>query len=162
MTPKEIRSYLDKNSIQVKPKTSSKLMRFIGWFLAIRWFWKWPINIKFMSVYTTVINRDVYYPSSWGIFDLDNDRHVTSHAVTFEHEFVHVEQRKKWKILWQLTYLFFPVPFFFAWGRWRWEREAYKVNLRNGRSIDSVVNTLWKYGWPWPKSWMKKWFEENY
>ena len=80
-----------------------------------------------------------------------------------EHELVHVEQWKKWGIILWITYLFLPVPFGFAWFRWRWEREAYLVQIRSSsnceKKINQIVNSLWYgYGWTWPKSWMRQWF----
>jgi hypothetical protein len=160
LTPDEIRERLRHHGAEVKPKSSSWVMRFCGWFLAIRWLWLWQINPDFMTRYWTVVWKNVYYPSDED-FDLANDEHVKAHASTFAHEFIHFDQRKKWGILWALSYLLFPVPFFFAWWRWRWEREAYCVNRRNGRSIEDCVNALHKYGKPWPRPWMRRWFEEH-
>jgi len=37
----------------------------------------------------------------------------------------------------------------------------YLVNIKNGRSIEACVEALWKYGWPWPKKWMRSWFEKH-
>lgn len=55
-----------------------------------------------------------------------------------------------------------PLSIGFAWGRWRVERQPYLINIRRGMSIDRAVATLWSnYLFCWPKSWMKKWFEDN-
>jgi len=55
-----------------------------------------------------------------------------------------------------------PLTIGLAYGRWRIEREAYQVSRMYGRSVDAIVNSLWKnYAWTWPRAWMKKWFETN-
>lgn len=156
MSPSDIRIHLKRHGMECRPKASSNLMRAIGWLLRV-----FHINAKFMERYTTVVWRHLYYPASWGMFSEHNDAQLRRHASTFEHEFHHRAQVEKLWILFPLVYLFFPVPFFFAWGRWRLERTAYLVNIRNGRTVDQCVEALWRYGWPWPKSWMRSWFEAN-
>jgi len=156
MTPAEIREALAANKMRVRPKSESWLMRTIGFLLAL-----FRINARFLERYTTVIWRDVWYPSPWRDFDIDDDAQLAAHASTFEHELVHVAQRKKWWLFWAVSYLLLPLPFGLAWFRWRWEREAYLTNIRNGRTIEQCVDALWAYGWPWPRAWMRAWFEAH-
>ncbi len=55
-----------------------------------------------------------------------------------------------------------PLSVGLAYGRWVSEREGYLCNLAAGATIDWVVDVLGKgYLWPWPKTWMKAWFEKN-
>ena len=46
MTPTEIRNFIHEHNVEVKPKSSSRLMRFIAWFLAVT-----HINKNFMDGY---------------------------------------------------------------------------------------------------------------
>ena len=154
MTAAEIRTFLDAHGMEVRPKSASRLMRAIGWLLAAC-----CINRHFLDRYTSVIWLHVYYPSSWGAFDLASDSDVEAHAVTFEHEFVHTQQRKRWHVLWAMSYLLLPLPFGLAWFRWYWERPAYLVNMRHGRTAEQCADALWRYGWPWPRARMLAWFE---
>ncbi len=77
------------------------------------------------------------------------------------HELVHVEQFRPWwgPFLVALLVSVFPLPFLFS-GRWLVERPAYLLDIKSGRmGVDEAVETLWNgYGWPWPRSWMRRWF----
>jgi len=157
MTPNEIRNFVHEHEVAVVPKKSSRLMRFLAWFLALT-----RINKKFLDGYVTTIGKTIYYREGWEPFHMEDDNHLRAHASTFEHEFVHVRQYEKWWVLYQISYILLPIPFGLAWFRWRWEREAYYLaNIKNGASIDQCVNALWRYGWPWPRSWMRRWFEKQ-
>lgn len=149
MTEVELRAELAKHSVRLVEKSQSWLLRSIGWFLCVT-----GINKRFMDDYFTTIGRTIYYPK---VFSPDTD--LYRYRSTFEHELVHVAQFERFWHLYSLTYVLLPIPFGLAWFRWRWEREAYQVNRRNGRTVDECVEALWQYGWPWPKSWMRKWFE---
>jgi len=155
-TPDEIRAFVREHKVQILPKKASWLMRACAWFL----YWTW-INRDFMDRYTTTVGKKIYYRESWGDFDINSDTHVRRHASTLEHEFVHVLQYKKWWLLYQFTYLLVFLPLGLAWFRFYWEREAYQVNRLYGRNIESCVDALWSYGWPWPRSRMRKWFENH-
>lgn len=110
-----------------------------------------PFNPDFMSAYWTTIGRTIYYPT--GV------THPILHSITIEHELVHIRQWRKYGLWLWFSYLFVPFPIFIAWYRWRWEREAYMVDIRAGVSIDAVVASLWHgYGWPWPRESMRRWF----
>jgi hypothetical protein len=156
MTTEEIRQELADRNVRFVRKDRSWLMRAIGWFLMVTF-----INQRFMTDYFTVIGkRTIYYPTKV-TQKLELGEGIERFRTTLEHELVHMRQRDKWKILWQISWVLLPLPFLLAWCRWRWEREAYLTNIRNGTPIDWCVNALWAYGWPWPKPWMRKWFEEH-
>ena len=115
-------------------------------------------NDRFMECYWTTLARTIYFPR--GVTD------PLEHREALEHELVHVRQWERWGVYLWLTYLFLPLPFGLAWFRWRWEREAYLVQIANARDpqceIERVVAVLWAgYGWPWPKPWMRRWFEKQ-
>jgi hypothetical protein len=114
-----------------------------------------PFNASFMETYWTTIGRTIYYPL--------NVAHPIIHVDIIEHELVHIEQWNKYWLWFWFSYLFVPFPIFVAWYRWRWEREAYLVDLNKGLcTIDAVVARLWhEYGWCWPRTWMRKWFMEQ-
>jgi hypothetical protein len=105
----------------------------------------------------TTIGYTIYYP--FYVEDpLDKEY---DYVRTHEHRHI-MQQEKMWLPLWIVLYLFFPVPIFFSWFRWQAERQAYETELRAGASIDALVEVLWSnYLYPWPKSWMKKWFTKR-
>lgn len=110
-------------------------------------------NRRFLEDYWITLGRTVHYPASV--------RDPYEHPQVIEHELVHVRQWERWGVLLWISYLFLPLPFGLAWFRWRWEREAYLLNLERG-AVDQVVESIWTgYGWPWPKRWMKRWFERQ-
>lgn len=134
--------------VRVRRKSESWLMRSLGFFLGA-WFRE--------RAWTTIGSRTIWAPDTANLARLDK------HEVSVLHELVHIRQARHWPVLFQLSYLLLPVPFFFAWFRWRWEREAYLVNIEYGtHSVEEVVDLLWsKYGWCWPKTAMRKWFLEK-
>lgn len=153
MTDREhIDRQLKQHGVRLVPKTSSSLMRFIGFLLlAIG-------NRRFVDHYWTTLARTIYYPA--GIAD------PLDHRGVLEHELVHVRQWERWNVILWLTYLLLPLPLGLAWFRWRWEREAYLVQLRRAANrkneIVRIVESLWTgYGWPWPRRWMQRWFEKQ-
>jgi len=124
-------------------KHNSPLMKFINFFVRI-------INPKFMEMFTT-IGSTIYVP----------ENNVLPRII-LKHEIVHVEQWRKWGILYYISYLLLPIPFGLAWFRWKWEREAYMVNLAYCSDIEWCIDILWdNYGWCWPKPWMRAWFEKE-
>jgi len=156
LTPDEIRTFIHEHNVKLVPKRESWLMRAIAWVLAVT-----RINSDFMDSYTTTIRKTIYYRMAWEPFEIGTDAHLRAHASTLEHEFVHVLQWEKYWLLFTISYVLLPIPIGLAWYRFRWEREAYLINIRNGRSIDSCVDALWRYGWPWPRSWMRRWFQKQ-
>lgn len=109
----------------------------------------------FKSTWTT-IGRTIYAP-------VDCYDPLDDHA-SIQHEMVHVKQWNQHGLWFWMSYLFLPVPIFFAWFRWRWEREAYLVDLKAGSTPEQIVDALASgtYLWPWPKRWMLRWFKEQH
>lgn len=113
---------------------------------------------RFMDKDTWITIWDtIYYPD-----------HVDSSDVLFtglrEHEKVHVKQWYKYGWLFPILYYLIPFPIFFSYFRWKFEREAYLVDMKYySYSIEYVVDKLGSkmYLWPWPKSLMSKWFHKN-
>ena len=131
--------------VRVRLKSDSWVMALIGKILG-KWFMQ--------RAWTTIGPNTIWAPSS---ADLDN---LLKHEIVLRHELVHIKQARCWPCWFQLSYLLLPMPFLFAWGRWRWEREAYLVNIEAGtHPIEDVVQLLWsKYAWCWPKPLMRRWF----
>ena len=132
------------------PKRGSRLMRLLALLL-------YGIGVRGLSErYWTTIARTIYYPTS--VHD------PFAHPLVLEHELVHVRQWQRWGVLFWLSYLLLPLPFGLAWFRFRWEREAYLVQLEHAADreleITRIVDALWSgYAWPWPRAWMRRWFE---
>lgn len=126
-------------------KRDSKLMSLIGWFCP-----------SFLDYWTT-IGKTIYYPPN--IKNPDNP----AWSLIIEHEKVHMKQYQKYGIvLFLFLYLFIPLPVFFAYFRWKFEREAYLIEIKNGLSSRFVVKMLDEgYLKPWPKSWMVRWFDKR-
>ncbi len=98
--------------------------------------------------------------------------YLEGHRSVVEHEFHHVIDFERWGVLFAVSYLLLPVPFVFAWFRWRWEREAFLYQIVHyGRHIDDwtdadgnkrlgVVSVLWSSYLCWPRAWMRAWFRK--
>jgi len=152
MTQIEVERLLYEHKARLRPKEGSRLMKVIAGFLRIFG------NKRFMESYWTTLFSTIYYPT--------RVKDPYGHIAIIEHECVHVSQWRKWNILFTLSYLFLPLPIGLAWFRWRWEREAYLVNLRHvtnkEAAIEHIVDNLWhEYLWTWPKKRMRKWFKEH-
>jgi len=148
----DIAAYCQQHRVKFVRKDRSCMMRFFGWMFGL-------FGFDFMRTAWTTIGRTVYFPISgprreWIAI-------LPSIRPTIEHELIHVEQyRKLWHMHSLLYVIGFPLPFLFAWYRWRSEREAYLHQIRHyGYSVTAVVDTLWyTYGWCWPRSRMLRWF----
>jgi hypothetical protein len=144
------RNRLAQQRVRLVRKADSRLMQACAVLLR-------PIgNHVFMQHYWTTIGRTIYYPAC--VAD------PLAHPIVLEHELVHVRQWQRWGVLMWLSYLLLPVPFGLCWFRFRWEREAYLVELAHApdreREITRIVDALWYgYGFPWPRRWMRRWFE---
>jgi len=143
---------LRERGVRLVPKGDSRLMRAAGLLLL------GIGNREFMQRYWTTLAHTVYYPASVG--------DPLAHPDILEHELVHVRQWERWGVLLWISYLLLPLPFGLAFFRWYWEREAYLVQLLRApdqpREIARVVDALWfGYGWPWPRPWMRRWFERR-
>lgn len=150
---------LKTQGVKLVRKDNSRLMRVIGWFFNL---FKWLTKFDFMEdAWTTVGGKTIYFPVDYPL-SYEKLQGISSSEVTIRHELVHIRQARKYPVWFQVSYLLFPIFIFFAWFRWRWEREAYMVNIRAGADIDRIVDILWKvYLFPWPKPWMRKWFREQ-
>ena len=130
-------------------KDRSRLMRTVGFLL-------WPIMGRngFVDRWWTTLRLPlwrapvIYYPR------LENS---PGSSPVKEHEMIHAKDFEPWYGPWRMGFLFLlPV-----WGRWVIEREAYLLDIINGRhSPESASEMIWRfYGWPWPRKWMRRWFE---
>ncbi len=150
----DVKQALDEVGGRLVSKEAVSWMRVLG-FLA-----KLIGNKYFMDDYWTTIGKTIYYPTSV------QPKDIYKHYDVIYHEIVHIKQWKKWGLLFSVSYMLLPVPFFFAWFRWRWEREAYMETLRYTyrplAHMRFIVRVLWEeYGWTWPKRWMMKWFKKE-
>lgn len=130
--------------IKLKPRSSFWLTRFLNLFGG---------NTMWTTIGDTIYFPDLYTLDEAGIF-----------TEIIEHEKVHIEQFEKYGIFGFLfLYILIPLPAFLSYFRWKFEREAYLVDIKCGHlTTDQVVETLHcNYVRPWPKSWMKSWFEKN-
>ncbi len=145
MPVKPIDFVLARERVVVRHKNRSRLMRFLSFFLGYHFLTR---------AWTTVGPRTIWAPSH---VRLD---HLDAYESILRHELVHVRQVRRWFVLWHLSYLLLPLPVLLAWFRWRWEREAFLVNLRAGdMGVDDIVDSLWHgYGWCWPRPLMRRWF----
>lgn len=153
-TSKEIdaAALVRRSGARLRAKSESPLMKVLGVLLrAIG-------NRRFMQEYWTTLGATIYYPSS--VVE------PYAHWLILEHELVHVRQWRDWGILFSISYVLLPLPIGLAWFRWRWEREAYLVQLRAAHdphsTADAIARRLFAdYGWPWPRPWMRRWFENQ-
>jgi len=154
-TPIELEELARRHRVRFLPVARSGLTRAFARLLRLLG------NRRFLEEYWITLGRTVHYPASV--------RDPYQHPQVIEHELVHVRQWERWGVLLWISYLFLPLPFGLAWFRWRWEREAYLGDLERrldpaerALAVDEVVESLWVgYGWPWPRRWMKRWFERQ-
>lgn len=138
--------------VALVPKADSRAMRLLARLLPAAG------TRGFMERYWTTVGRTVYYPTSV--------RDPLAHRDILEHELVHVRQWERFGVLMWISYILLPLPFGLAWFRFRWEREAYLIQIERAadrdREIERVVNALWYgYGRPWPRALMRSWFRKN-
>ena len=156
----DIAAYCRINRVRFVRKDASRFMRFLGWLLGLFG------TTSFMRYAWTTIGRTIYVPTEADLtlgVNADGVGFGDRYRSSLEHEIYHVEQYLRLWHLHSVLYLLFPVPFFLAWYRWWAERWAFLHQIRHyNLSIDLVVSTLWGiYGWPWPRTWMKRWFERR-
>ena len=125
----------------------------------------------FMTRYITTIGETVYTPDSWA------DMSDRSKIIVLRHERVHMRQKKKYTfLLFTILYLLIPFPFFIAYFRMKFEKEAYEESIKlqvllysktSAKSIkfkEFIVKqfTTSMYGWMWVfKSSIEKWVDET-
>ena len=124
--------------------------------------WYMRLFERFRPGFWATLNDTVYHPS-------DIDPSDPQWQSIIEHEEVHIEQIQKYGFLLHTTlYFLLPFPIFFAYFRWKFEREAYLVTLssfptyQREEAVEKIVDSLWsEYFLTWPKSLMRKWFLEQ-
>jgi hypothetical protein len=145
MLYEEMEALLKEKGVELKPKKDSFWMRLVG-----------KIVPRFMNYWTTV-GKTIYYPSHL----IRNPLKIVCHQ-TLLHELVHVKQYEKYGAVGFLfLYCLIPLPVLFAYFRWKLEREAYLLDIKAGMTVEHAVNELAAYLYPWPKCWMRKWFNEE-
>ena len=125
---------------------------------------------EFMTRFFTVIGDRLYVPPSWD--DID----PVAAVITLRHERVHFLQRRRYTLpLFALIYVFLPFPIGLAYGRARFEFEAYTETLRATlelRGEDAVKSPELRerivelfvsphYGWMWPfRKTVERWYDD--
>ncbi len=145
-----IQEFEQQYNVKLIPKSKSLSMRLVGFF-----------SKRFMDFWTTY---RLPFQKQVKITYPDRVTNPASHTNTLEHELIHKIWFAKWHgplMIIPLVSLF-PLPILFS-GRWIVERYAYLYDiLYHGYSIEYVIHILWNsYGWCWPKSLMRKWFEQK-
>lgn len=83
---------------------------------------------NYLTDFTTTIGYTVWVGDSF----LSSEPAIQ--AITLRHEREHMRQAKRnGRVVFGLCYLLFPLPFLFAWFRYKWEREAYAETLKGLR-----------------------------
>lgn len=134
-------------------KKDSKLMKAIAFALK-------PFNPTFMEEYTTVIGETIYLPAQWDSWSKKKQ------LVILTHEKTHIEQYKRNKLWFVVSYMLLPLPMFAAYFRCRYEAKAYKINIRAGMSIDQAVEELYGPKYLYAGKWfgrerIKRWIEKE-
>jgi hypothetical protein len=149
-------------------KQDSWLMKVINVFLIIITFGQ---NRMFMKGFITTIGTTIYTNETW------DTNPVSSKVAVLRHERVHMRQNKRLTTpLYVFLYLFFPLPFLFAYGRAKLEWEAYTESIRTQvhfHGIDRIKNdedyrhhtishfTNSEYLWMFPfRSILNKWYDK--
>jgi len=130
-------------------------------------------NNRFYTNTTTTLGRTIYYPAGWTV-----DTVRLYDCIILRHEIIHVRQYLKWgfgnivlgTFLMAIAYLLLPVPLFFAWFRYKLEREAYWESYRASIELGlepqvehyAEVLTNSGYFWAWySKKQVQGWFEKK-
>jgi hypothetical protein len=118
-----------KKKTKIIRKEDSKLMKFLFKFIKV-------FNPKFMDEYTTVIGETIYTPKLW------EKMSKKKQIVILNHEDIHIQQYKRCKPWFIVSYLLLPFPLFLSYFRCKYEAEAFVINIRCGLSVDAVVDEL--------------------
>jgi hypothetical protein len=153
-------------SFEIRKKTSSRLQRAIGAFLALVTLGAQRV---YVTRYHTAMFGKLWVPDSWDrMSDLDR-------WILLRHERVHLRQRKRMgDVGMAVVYLLPFFPLFLAYGRARIEWEAYRETLRataEAYGVDAaaalrphIVRRFvgGEYGWMWPfPRVIERWFEDE-
>lgn len=152
---------------EMKKKSDSLFMKILNIFLIIVTF---GAQKKFMTDYVSVISNKVYVPTKWEEWTNYNKTSI------LRHERVHMYQVKKYgSFIYNILYLFIPLPMLLAYFRTKFEREAYEESIRfalvlagedyvRGEKFKEHILSQFltgKYGWMWPfRNSMEKWFDD--
>lgn len=153
-----IREFEELHDVRLRPKKDS--------------FWNWLVGLVVPGwntlLYTTLRvpwerKPTIWYPEGAEITLLCyiEVHDLASRGTVLTHELTHADdQRTLAGLVWTVLCQVFPLPVFFS-GRWFVERYAFLGDIRRGRhTVESAVYTLHKhYGRPWPRQWMREWFE---
>lgn len=115
-------------------KDESRLQRVIGVILR-------PFNGAYMTRYTTVMFRRVYFPSR----SLCQTLGPTAIYKTLRHEAVHLDDMRRFPLFFQLSYLFLlPAGLTFrAWWEWRAYAETLRVEAElTGEIPDALIEHI--------------------
>lgn len=153
---------------RVELKRESGFMRVLNVLLLIVTFGQ---QRSFMVDFITTIGHHMWVPDDWEKCP-DEWR-----ALFLRHERVHLrQQRRLGMTVYALTYLLWPVPFFWANGRTKLEMEAYAESLRaryeyfGGKALrdprlrEHVVRTFTgsSYGWMWVgRKRIERWYDDT-
>jgi hypothetical protein len=136
--------------VKLVRKDKDGLMRTIGFF-----------SKNFMSNYWTTYRLPFCQPVISYPTTVENPE---KYSVFLVHENAHVEQFRPWygPFIVLFLYVLLPLPVMFS-GRWFVERGPYLLDIKAGfRTPESAAATLWAgYFYPWPRSWMAKWFHDH-
>ncbi len=153
-----------------KDQTLRGLWKTVDWILRRITFGK---QDGFYTRFTTTLGRTVYFPDGWTI-----DKAQLYDCITLRHEGRHIQQNLAWgagniwlgTLLMGIFYLLFPLPIYFAWFRYKLEREAYRVSYYTAielglkPNLENYVELLTgpKYFWTWhSKKQVRAWFHKN-
>lgn len=151
---------------KIVSKNDSRFMRFMDVLVRIVTFGQ----MKRFMVMNTTVGHTVYTSTDW---DDDPESHKIEVLL---HERIHLRQQKRYgKLLFAFLYTFFPLPFFFAYFRTKFEQEAYAESMRYKASIEGIRAlerddyrqrmvdrfTSATYGWMWySKNDIEIWFSQ--
>jgi hypothetical protein len=111
---------------KVVPKDESFFMRAL-YAVTLMTFW----NKSFMTNYITAVFGKVYMP-----------RRLIGTAIGYDvlrHELVHLRDARRWPVLFELSYLFFPLPFVFTMRAY-WEYRGYCESMIAERDRYGYIN----------------------
>lgn len=133
-------------------KRDSWMMRAIGWF-----------NPAFLSELWTTIGSTCYVPTLDDA-GIRSPGWLLKNRENIAHEEVHEAQWKTYGPLFLLLYILVPLPVYYSYFRWKFEREAYFLEVRAAtpllrrRVINNIVSELnMFYFRPWPVDSMRRW-----
>ena len=114
---------------RVAYKEDSRVQRLLGAVL-------WPFNRRYLTAYTTVLGRTVWFPSrAWR-------REVGERTIyeVLRHEAVHLRDARRYPLLFELSYLTLPLPALVTARAW-WELRAYRESLAVSLELDGHVQS---------------------